>query len=66
MATNSPFLNEGHCACLDAALASIAQTTQLLQNCKDCSLPVDDYIAQNEAQRQLAQQLKAKFFPANP
>jgi hypothetical protein len=66
MATNSQFLTDQHCACLDAALQSIAQTRQILANCKDCGLPVDDYVAQNDAQGQLVSALKAKFFPANP
>ena len=66
MATNSPYLNDQHCACIDAVLQSIAQTTKLLQDCKECGLPVDDYIAQNEAQRQMAVALKGKFFPQNP
>jgi hypothetical protein len=66
MATNNPLLNDQHCACLDNVLASVQQTGQLLAECKNCGLPVDDYIAQNEAQRQLATRLKASFFPANP
>jgi hypothetical protein len=66
MASNSPFLNDQHCACLDAVLQSVAQTGKLLQDCKDCGLNVDDFIAQVDAQRNLATALKAKFFPQNP
>lgn len=65
MASDQFVLSDQHCACIDAALASIAQTTKLLQDCKSCGIPVDDYIAQNEAQRQLATQIKARFFPTS-
>jgi hypothetical protein len=66
VATNSPLLNDQHCACIDAVLASIQQTGQLIAQCQSCGLPVEDELAANEAQRQLATRLKAAFFPANP
>jgi 3-deoxy-D-arabino-heptulosonate 7-phosphate (DAHP) synthase class II len=55
-----------HCACLDSVLKSIAQTRALLAQCTDCGLPVEDYVAQNEAQQQLVTRLKATFYPHNP
>jgi hypothetical protein len=66
MATTSYVLNDQHCACIDAVLAQNAQVAKLIQDCRDCGLPVEDALADNTKMRDMAVAIKAKFFPQNP
>ena len=59
-------LNHTHCDCLNKVLESIPQALQLVQACKDCGLDVSEFEQQFQQQLEMAQKLKAKFFPGNP
>jgi hypothetical protein len=63
--TASP-LKDPDCDCLNKVLESAAHTRELLEACKDCGVPVDEAIAVNEQQAQLAAKLKGRFFPNRP
>jgi hypothetical protein len=56
-------LGDQHCAALDKVLSNSAKGIALAKDCIDCGL---DYQQQHDmltAQQQMAQKLKAKFFP---
>jgi hypothetical protein len=65
MAAQSPLTQE-HCDCLTKAIQSTSNTQQFLDACKRCGLPVDDLIADNQRQRDMAEKLKREFFPNAP
>jgi uncharacterized membrane protein YvbJ len=66
MALYPPPLNEQDAAALTAVCQSCHATDQLIQDCKECGLPMDDKEAQNNAQKQYAQTTLRKFFPMLP
>jgi hypothetical protein len=59
-------LNEQDCAALTALGKSCHATAELIRDCKECGLPVEEQEAANEAQAKLAEALKRKFFPTSP
>lgn len=59
-------LTDDKCACLDAVLESYARTKQLIEACRECGLDTSRAEAENEAQRELAQKIKARAFPDRP
>ncbi len=56
-------LKDEDCDCLDRVLESVAATRAFLDKCKNCGLPMDQAIAQNEEQGKLAAAIKREFFP---
>lgn len=56
-------LTADHCQCLDHVLKSVPVGMDLVQACEDCGLDVSEHKATLQQQQQLAQKLKAKFFP---
>jgi hypothetical protein len=59
-------LNNTHLDAMNKVLASIPPALDLAQACQDCGWDVSEHIAQLEAQRQMATNVKAKFFPMAP
>jgi hypothetical protein len=59
-------LTQEHCDCLTKAIQSSNNTSQFLDACKRCGLPVDELIADNNRQREMAERLKREFFPNAP
>ena len=58
-------LTEEDYAKLNELCRSCHGTAQLIADCKECGLPVEEQEAANNAQHQLALNLKKKFFPLN-
>lgn len=58
-------LDPSVCTVLNQALQYILETQELAQKCKKCGLPVEDYEAKLEQQRQFAESVKREFFPHN-
>lgn len=56
-------LNDEDCKNLDKVIESGEGTGKLLLACRECGLPVDDAMARNAEQVDVARRLKAKFFP---
>lgn len=65
MAAANP-LSQEQCDCLSKVIQSASNTEQFLEACKRCGLPVDDLIADNNRQRDMAQKIKKEFFPNAP
>ncbi len=63
---NSAPLTDEHCECLNQVLASISQTRELVQRCKNCGLDVSRAEEEINSQEDLAKKLKAEFFPNRP
>ena len=68
--TQSPFasapynpLTQQHCDSCSKVIQTSYDALQLAKKCRDCGYPVDDIIAQLEAQMKQATQIKAQFFP---
>jgi hypothetical protein len=59
-------LSAEDCAALTAIGQSCHGTSELIQACKDCGMPVEEQENANNAQIEYAKSLKAKFFPNNP
>jgi hypothetical protein len=59
-------LRPDDCTVLNGCLQKAAGTAQIIAKCKDCGLPVEEYEALNNQHIELAQKLKANFFPHNP
>ena len=58
-------LDETDCACLDKVLEACPVTREMLLKCKRAGMNVDEAIARNDAQEELAKALKTEFFPNN-
>lgn len=56
-------LSDEQCDRLDKILQSAALTREYLARCKECNLPVEAAIAENEAQVEQAATLKRVFRP---
>jgi hypothetical protein len=60
-------LTDEHCQLLDVALMGCSTQDELLGKCKQAGMPgLDGYIRDNNRKRQMAQALKAAFFPDRP
>ena len=59
-------LNEQDGAALTSLCQSCHATDQMIQDYKECGIPCEDQEAANNAQRELAQNLKRKYFPYQP
>jgi hypothetical protein len=53
------------CETINKVLASCHTTDEMIQKCKAAGLPVEEYEAQNNQQKQIMSGLKAQFFPHN-
>ncbi len=62
MALQHP-LTEEHCKCLDKVLEGAVSALELARACKDCGFDVSELESQIVAQKEMAEKLKAKFFP---
>jgi hypothetical protein len=62
MAANNP-LSQDHLKYLNDVLRSIPQARDLANKCKDCGLPVDEFLSQLDEQQTMATKLKSNFFP---
>lgn len=59
-------LNEQDAAAQTAVCQSCQGTAQLINDCKECGLPMEDQEAANSAQHEFARRAKQKFFPYTP
>jgi hypothetical protein len=59
---NNPLTPE-HDQHLANVISSANGTNQILQDCADCGLPLDELQAQNNSDLNIAKALRAKFFP---
>lgn len=65
MAVQSP-LKPDDCTNLNGCLQHAVGTSELIEKCKKCGMPVEEYEAINNAHKDMATNIKAQFFPNNP
>jgi threonine aldolase len=66
--TSAPYnpLTQQHCDNCTKVIQVANDALQLARKCRDCGYPVDDIIAQLEAQMAQAVKIKQQFFPTSP
>jgi hypothetical protein len=66
--TSAPYnpLTQQHCDNCTKVIQVANDALQLAKKCRDCGYPVDDIIAQLQAQMDQATKIKQQFFPTSP
>lgn len=59
-------LTEDDCKTCNLILDNVGPALEMAAKCKDCGFPVDEFIDQLTQQRNMAQKIKANFFPNRP